>query len=135
MINNYDVCNQNINQRETITLIIGSILLSSSFAIIGQYLISKNGSLTYSSFLSIGLYAFWVLILHSTTRVYEKEAYERLNVLELTLKELLGYEYGISNRLNKARHDNWYMKIRTCFWQLLLLFLSGTWLIISLQSG
>lgn len=130
----YKIWTNNVYQRQTITLIVGTILLSSSFTILNEYVREPAGEMWGSASLSIGLYLFWVLVLHWTSRKFNAAVYDRLNVLDVSISECVGYKFGVNQPLNVIRQGNWSTKFRSLFWQLLLMLLSLIWLMVGVFS-
>lgn len=127
LLNDYDTYNKEIERRENITLIVGSLILGASFLIIsqvfGRTIIHAD---SVSAFTSIILYMIWLRGLHYSTRELDSYAYARLKSIEAIISLKYEYPFGIHSSLVKKR--KWY---RVLFWHILLLVLCLMWIIIS----
>lgn len=146
-LKDYEITNREVERRENIGLIIGSILITSSFIILGNTTLSAGQlpKFPYAA-TSVSLFAIWLFVLHGTTVKLDKIAYTRLRNLEVILSEYLGYDFGIHSHLRlttrkkktqeKAKDDKieseWWLDCRRSFWGLVLILLSVAWFLVSI---
>ncbi len=130
IIDDYKEWNRSVQQRQTISLVVGTLLLTASFSVLSNTVQKNQGLISFNAFLSIGLYMFWALVLHWTEREFNTESYKRMRIIEATLGMIFGYKFGVHYSMNEIRVNKKKFKIRTLFWQLLLFLLSLIWFLI-----
>lgn len=139
ILKDYSITNDEIARRENITLVVGSILVSSSFIILGNYVVNDLSNVHNSLFpatVSIVLYAVWLFVFQITTKKIDERSYERIRALEKIISDKINpnpnkynkYDvFGIHSFLHTDLEDRSWMPIRRWFWGLILLLLSLCW--------
>jgi len=136
LLKDYDITNQEIERRENITLVVGSILIAAAFLIASQpFLINNKTLIPIAALASIVLYLLWLFVLHLTTKYIDEIAYIRIHVLEERISELeksKGYKFGVHTFLQEQIKEKVWIKVRRSFWGLLFIMLCGYWILISI---
>jgi hypothetical protein len=141
VLSDYEAFSKEVERRENITVVIGSILITASMLIFGNSAISETENPIYPYALtSILLFVFWLFFLHATTRELDNIAYTRLKTIEKALSDEEGnYNFGIHSYLtsvtqNTRRKTVWWLMLRKQFWGLVLILLCLAWLMLSLVA-
>jgi hypothetical protein len=140
LLRDYEITHEELGRRDNITLLIGTILITSSLLILGNV---ASKSLTHPisiyALASIGLFTVWLLVLHNTTKNLNRLSYDRIKAIERALSRHLGYDFGIITYINKktqacCKKDEsvWWLRLRRIFWGVILLLLSSAWMLLSL---
>lgn len=135
VLKDYDTTNKEIDRRENITLIVGTILITGSLIILGNTATATNPLIVFPyAFASILLYVLWLLVSHLTTTRLDYMTFTRARAIETALKEHFGYEFGVHRVIRSLDEDNapLWLEIRRDFWGIILIALSISWLVISL---
>jgi len=136
VLKDYEITNKEIERRENITLLIGSILIAGSVLILGNTVISNNAVPKFPYALtSILIFILWLFVLHATTKKLDSMSYSRVRAMEEALSDHFGYDFGIHKYLYSKTKKNcetvWWMRWRKIFWGLILILLSSAWLLLS----
>jgi len=136
LLTDYNTSNKEIERRENITLVIGTIMLTSSFLMVNEAI--KNGIndfTVYYGILSIGIYTIWLLILHDTTRKIDNLSYPRIRAIEEQINSHIKYGFGVHSFLFSKLYEKDPIELsfflRKIFWGITLLFLSLIWIFLS----
>lgn len=139
----YESGNEWINRRDNVTLLVGTILITSSFLILGNVAIRPEQPTSIFSFASIGLFAIWLLVLHQTGKRINGMIYRHLKSIEGALTEhfqhqgqALQYSFGTHLLVVEGttdQSDTW-IRIRRMFWAFVLLLLSLSWMLLSIST-
>lgn len=142
VLKDYEITNKEVERRDNIDMIVGTILVTASFVILGNVASTTTSASTTSAWIfpyalcSISLFASWLFVLHHTTAKLDSFAYERMRALERSISQHSGYAFGIhSYTYDKRQKDGklvWWADIRRQFWGIILIVLSIFWLVISL---
>lgn len=135
VLKDYEISNKEIQRRDNITLIIGSILITISLLILAYTSVSENStprSIYAGS--SIGLYSIWLFVLHYTSKKLDTLSYERIKVIEEVLSKHLGYGFGIHSYISKKTSGELWLFLRRIFWGFVLLLLSFGWMLFSVSE-
>lgn len=102
LLKDYEISNKETERRENITLVVGTIMITSSFIILGNSF-SQNvtGSRVIGAIASIMLFLLWAFILHYTSRQIDGLSYARMKAIEETLSDPPNYQFGIHSFLFK----------------------------------
>lgn len=140
VLKNYEIANREIERRENITLLIGSILITGSILVLGNTAKSENELATpiyIYAVTSILLFVLWLFVLHCTSRELDNLAYSYVKDIEEALSESFGYRFGIHRYLYSKTHKNnktvWWLRVRRFFWGFVLILLSIAWLLVSVS--
>jgi hypothetical protein len=139
-LKDYEITCAELKRHDNIVLVIGTIIITASFLILGSDVIKDSGNPKgIYTFASIGLYAIWLLVLHDTSKKFDKLLYNRIKAMEEATTNYTGYSFGVYSYLFKntlAENDKTktklWLRLRRSFWGLILLFLSIAWLLISI---
>jgi hypothetical protein len=140
----YKVANDQVSRRDNVTLIIGTILITSSFLIFGN--IAPNpvySQLPIFSLASIGLFIIWLFVLHETGKKANNVTYTHIKAIEKGLTRYYQesdedsplYEFGIHRLICEKTNDQstpW-LRIRRTFWGFVLFLLCLSWMLLSVQ--
>jgi Mn2+/Fe2+ NRAMP family transporter len=109
----YETLNRNVQNRDRLTLVTGSIILAASFLILTEGLrLELRGVLLLSTVLaSLALYSFWLLFAYATTRRIDSICYRRMHEIESRLG--IRVHRHIYDRI---RREPWYRYGRLAFW-------------------
>lgn len=139
VLKDYEILNAELQRRENISLVIGTILIAASLLIFGQTAVSEEiGSpMGVSAISSIGLFALWLYFLHGTGKKLDDIALKRARALEEAVSKCLGYEFGIHSYTlketrNRIGNPKLWLRRRRTFWFTVLGLLSFSWLLLSL---
>lgn len=135
VLKDYETTNKEIDRRENITLIVGTILITGSLIILGNTATANPVTRFPYAFSSILLYVLWLLASHLTTTKLDYMTFTRARAIETALKEHFGYDFGVHKYVmdktnNKDETAPW-VEIRRNFWGIILIALSISWLVIS----
>jgi hypothetical protein len=136
VLKDYEMTNKEIDRRENITLIVGTILITGSLIILGNTATANPVIRFPYAFSSILLYVLWLLASHLTTTKLDYMAFTRARAIEIALKEHYGYDFGVHKYVwdkmsNKDGKAFLWVEFRRNFWGIILIALSVSWLIIS----
>lgn len=133
ILKDYEITNKEIERRENITLIVGSIMLTSSFIILGRSISESEVNTRWLAALaSLSLYIIWLYGLHYTSRAIDNMTYPRIRAIEKRLDQEVGnYGFGVHsflfNELYKKEKIEKKFKFRKIFWGITLFILSLAW--------
>lgn len=138
----YEAGNEEVRRRDNVTLLVGTILITSSFLILGSAATVTSQPMSVFSMASIGLFLIWLLALHETGKVTNGITYNHLKSIEGGLtdrfqgqNQTTHYEFGthllVCNRTNDQAAG--WLKFRRMFWGIVLLLLSFSWLLLSIR--
>lgn len=135
VLKDYEITNKEIDRRENITLIVGTILITGSLIILGNTATANPVIRFPYAFSSILLYVLWLLASHLTTTKLDYMTFTRARAIETALKEHFGYDFGVHKYVmdkmkNKDEAFPW-VECRRNFWGIILIALSVSWLIFS----
>jgi hypothetical protein len=132
LLKDYEITIKEVERRENITLVVGSILIAASFLIVSQPIFITNKDLVpFAAVASIGLYGFWLFLIHLTTKLLDDKAYSRIRAIEQKLKVLGWYHFGIHSFLRGKEPENWWLQFRRRFWGFTYMFLCLYWMFFS----
>ena len=130
----YQISNKEIERRENITLVIGSILITGSFLILSEAVV-RDYPVTYRPILavvSILLLIIWLALMHETTKLLDDMTYLRLRSIENKIAQSVCSPFGIHSYLYGRAEGKWWLRLRRSFWGFILLLLSIAWLLLSM---
>ena len=138
-LKDYEITNYEIRQRGQVILLIGSIVVASSFIILGNSTsITGSTRLTYVyAFSSIFLFLLWLLLLHETNKILNRVSFTYAKTIETALSNYLSFDFGIhkytddNTKASDKKHPVWWLRLRRCFWGFVLSTLSIAWLLLS----
>lgn len=134
--------NEEVRRRDNVTLLVGSILITSSFIILGNVMLKSDLPISIFSLASIGLFLIWLLALHETGKKENKITYDHLKAIEAALTQhfkgqdgSLKYSFGTHYLICRRSSDQkeWWLRGRRMFWAFVLLLLSIAWMLLSLK--
>lgn len=146
LFKDYEITNQEIERRENITLVVGSILIAAAFLIASQpFLLENENLIPIAALALILLYMLWAFGLHLTTKHVDDLAYSRIHVLEERISkraeptdqaegnnpEEPSYKFGIHSFLQKQLGNKRWMQIRRRFWGFIFMMLCLYWILIA----
>ena len=151
VLKDYETANAEIGRRDNIGLLIGTILVTSSFLILGSAIKEKPINIGVYAFASMGLFLVFLLILHGTTEKLDSISYRRVKAIEQALtdffkedlkksnkEEIKNFDFGIHSYIfertltaERNRAKIW-LRIRRVFWDVVLLLLSLAWLSLAI---
>ncbi len=147
LLKDYEITNQEIERREDITLVVGSILIAAAFLIASQpFLLENEKLIPIAALASIVLYLLWAFVLHLTTKNIDDIAYTRIHVLEERIGALakpsqpadgndsevqITYNFGTHKFLQDQLGNKWWMQIRRRFWGFIFVMLCIYWILIA----
>jgi hypothetical protein len=143
ILKDYETANGEIGRRDNITLIIGTILIGSSFLILGNTAVKPSQPISVYTLASVGLFTIWLLALHDTAKRLNYITYRRIRAVEQALTksfkdrdDALGYNFGIHSYIDKATEGQtaWWLRLRRTFWAIVLFLLSLAWLLLSVSA-
>lgn len=143
ILTDYKIGNDEVSKRDNVTLLVGTILITSSFLIFGNVATTQNPQLYIYSLASIGLFLIWLFVLHETGKNTNKITYIHLKAIEKGLSRYFQnqkinsplYEFGTHYRICKKTNDQstpW-LRIRRMFWAFVLCLLSLSWMLLSVK--
>jgi hypothetical protein len=145
IIKDYETANGEICKRDNITLIVGTILIGSSFLILGNIAGAKSSqSVGIYSLASVGLFSIWLLVLHDTAKHLNAITYGRMRAVEQALTksfkdgdDALSYSFGIHSYVHEKTEGQtvWWLRLRRTFWAIVLFLLSLAWLLLSVSAN
>lgn len=135
VLKDYEITNREIERRENITLLIGTILITGSILILGNTA-NINGPKFPYALASILLFIIWLFVLHLTTKELDNMSYPRARDIEEALSKYFEYRFGIHSFLFSKTQKNgkpvWWLDVRRAFWAIILILISSIWLILAL---
>jgi len=134
ILKDYEISNREIERRDHITLLIGSILITGSFLTLLYYLSNfKELTNIRSIFALTSIFSFslWLFFLHYTSVRLDNLSYSRVRTIEEALREKFGYEFGIHWYLHRKIHGDKWISWRRKFWGIIFGLLSFAWLLSS----
>jgi hypothetical protein len=144
----YDIICKETERRENITLTVGTILVASSFLILGNAIIHPEQKVI-SCIASISLFFSWWSMLYITTKKIDEETYRKIRSIETWVNlhrmniPIKNYNednnirenikenpfFGTHLFLNKYRVSEGYMKyIRSNFWEIIFFVMCANWI-------
>lgn len=133
LLKDYEITNSEVARRENITVLVGTIMLTSSFLILGN---SITQNILIPRFVvaaaSIFIFVTWLFILYYTTRKLNQISYTRIRAFEDKLNEKVNYGFGIHRFMQDKRKCQLKFRIRKCFWSVTLLVLSIAWYLVGI---
>lgn len=140
MLNDYEIANNEVGRRDNVTLLVGSILITSSFLILGNTALKPDQPTFIFSIASIGLFSIWLFVLHETGKKTNSLTYNHMKAIEGAIrsssqdeKDKIGYDFGNNLTICDKTNDQsvWWLRVRRMFWAIVLLLLSLSWLLLS----
>jgi len=140
----YETSNEEVRRRDNVHLIIGTILITASFLILGNVALRLVSPLWVFSFTSIGSFSIWLFLLHNTGKKINKITYDRIKTIEAVLSDhfkekseeckKVTYEFGIHSYIVRKTHEqrDLWLRGRRSFWGFILLLLSLAWMFLSI---
>lgn len=125
ILKDYEISNREIERRENITLLIGSILITASILLLINAI--PNVKWVFAA-ASIFTFTLWLFLIHLMTKKLDDLSYSRVRTMEEALAKMAGYEFGIHRYLLRKTNKTTWIKMRRCFWGFLLILLSIAWL-------
>jgi hypothetical protein len=138
VLKDYEITNKEIERRENINLLVGTILVGSSFLILGNTANNGIQQIFPYALSSILLFVLWLFVLHYTTAKLDSFGYARIRAIEEAITQHYGYDFGI-HRFNyteitpKDKTEPW-AEIRRYFWGIIMIAFSFSWTIISVSK-
>jgi len=141
VLKDYEISIREIERRDNIFLIIGSILVTASLLILAET-VSKTSThpIWIYALASIGTYVIWLFAIHETDNKLDEFAYKRIKAIELAVSDHLRRDnkdkekialFGIYSYIYEKKRIIWWLPLREYFWYVILLFLSIAWLLIA----
>jgi len=130
VLKDYETMNREIQNRGTITLGVGAILVAASFLILGNTATNKGLALDTKfavAIVSILLYILWLFVFHDTTKKLDNMTFSRLRAIEKGLRQRFGYDFGIHTYLKDQVEKTRWIKYRRPFWVWILVLLFIGW--------
>jgi len=143
VLKDYEITNKEIERRENINLVVGTILITGSILVLGNTATNHSPKLLPYSTTSIFLFISWLYLLHVTTKKLDSVSYSRVRAIEEVLTEYFKYDFGIHSYLRsktrKKKKENeepvFWLRLRRGFWGFILILLSFSWLYLSLGAS
>jgi hypothetical protein len=153
IIEDYKAGNSEIGRRDNITLLVGTILVTSSLLILGTTAREILGTIAQErpqdsmgiwASVSIGLFLIFLFVLHDTGKRLNGLTYYRIEAIEQALtshfnpnsgkEQHEGYNFGIHSYLHRETKEQrvWWLRLRRTFWADVLMLLSIGWLLLSI---
>ncbi len=142
MLADHKTATEEVGRRDNVTLLVGTILITSSFIILGNVAVNPNQPKGIFSLASILLFVIWLFGLHETGKFTNQITYNHLKSIEgaITRKfQGMGdrprYKFGTNLLICEKTEDQstpW-LRIRRMFWAFILLLLSFSWMSLSLS--
>jgi len=136
VLQDYESSIKEVDRRENIGLLIGSILITGSLIILGNTATSENPKFPYA-LTSILIFVVWLFVLHHTTKWLDSMAYSRIRALEEAISSHAGYDFGIHSYMYGRTHPRnralRRLRVRRLFWGFVLVSLSIAWLLLSIS--
>ena len=137
MLKDYEIANDAVDRRDNVTLLVGSILITSSFLILANVAL-KSGQPTFIfSIASIGLFSIWLLALHDTGKKVNNITYRHIKAVEGAIRthfqeDNISYDFGNNLTICYKTEDQsvWWLRLRRTFWAIVLLLLSISWFLV-----
>ena len=132
VLKDYQTMNQEIRSRGSITLIVGTILITASFLILGdaaKYRYSLDLKVVMA-IVSIGLYLSWFFILNYTTKKLDNMTFSRMKAIESGLTQRINiqhFNFGIHTYIEQRYHEKKWIEIRRRFWVVVMMLLFTGW--------
>jgi len=135
VLKDYETVNREIERRENINLLVGSILVTASILILGNTATKGIPKFPYA-ITSIAIFILWLLVLQNTSKKLDAMLFVRTRAIEKALTQSYGYDYGIHTYLQTKTKDKcgetiWWLRIRRGFWSYVLFLTSFAWLLLS----
>lgn len=145
IIEDYKASNSEIGRRDNITLLVGTILVTSSLLILGTTAKERpQNSMGIWASVSIGLFLIFLFVLHDTGKRLNGLTYDRVEAIEQALtnhfnpksgkEQHESYNFGIHSYLHRKTREQreWWLRLRRTFWADVLMILSIGWLLLSI---
>ena len=143
VLKDYEITNREIERRENINLLVGSILITGSLIILGNTATAQNMPKFPYTLTSILMFVLWLFVLHLTTAKLDSETYPRVRAIEEALTQHFGYAFGVhqytysvmqkkekkKKKDKKETRKRWAL-VRRWFWGIILIALSIAWLFV-----
>jgi len=137
ILEDYRSSNDEVGRRDNITLLTGTIIVTSSIIILGNAAISQHVyPLWIFALASIGLYSVWIVFLYETSKKCNEIVYGRIRAIEKVLTHHTGWPFGVQDYINERTHGQrsiWLHCVRRIFWYVVLMLLSLAWLLLSVK--
>jgi len=135
-LKDYEITNKEVERRENINLIVGTILVTASLIILGNTANVGHAPKFPYALSSISLFSLWLFVLHYTTAKIDSMVYPRLRAIEEAMTQHFGYAFGVhkytyGTMKDEDRNFQW-VEFRRGFWGIIMIALSTSWLVISL---
>lgn len=137
-LKDYEITNKELERRENINLLVGTILVTASLIILGNTVSASSPTKFPYAFSSVLLFVLWLFVLHYTTAKLDAMTYPRMRAIEEAMTQHFGYAFGVhlytyGQMENNGGTFRW-VEVRRQFWGIILIALSTFWLVISLLS-
>jgi hypothetical protein len=142
MLADHKTATEEVGRRDNVTLLVGTILITSSFIILGNVAVNQNQPKGVFSLASVLLFVVWLIGLHETGKVTNQITYNHLKSIEGAItRKFQGsedsprYKFGTNLLICEKTEDQstpW-LRFRRMFWAFVLLLLSFSWMLISLS--
>lgn len=140
LLRDYEAATAEVGRRDNITLLTGTVLVTSSLIILGNTALSKPAQLGVYGLASIGLFSIWLFLLSETAKGLNDLSFVRINAIEAAIKAAIApdseYEFGIHSFIRKKTLNisvPWLKYRRRIFWYVVLLLLSVSWMLLSVR--
>lgn len=142
LLADYASGNEEVRRRDNVTLLVGTILITSSFVILGNITLKQDLPIGIFSLASIGLFTIWLLALHETGKKINKITYDHLKSIEEALTQHFAgengaqkYSFGTHRYVCDKTLDQsvWWLRGRRMFWAFVLFLLSVAWMMLSIK--
>ena len=146
LLADYNVATEEVGRRDNVTLLVGTILITSSFIILGNVSLKPTSQASpptsVFSMASILLFLIWLFVLHETGKVTNKITYDHLKAIERALtrhfqgrREDPAYQFGTHLLVCGKTGDQsaGWLRLRRMFWAFVLLLLSVAWMLLSIS--
>ena len=134
VLKDYEIMNREVETRGNITLVVGTILITASFYVLGTASIYKEASsLKYAmAIVSITLYVLWLFVLNYTSKTLDNMTFSRMRAVEEALSDekVLGYDFGIHRYIRGETGNRRWIEIRRRFWVWVLILLFIGWALV-----
>jgi hypothetical protein len=137
ILGDYTATLTEIAGRDNVTLLTGTILVTSSLIILGNAALAKPDFPIYvCAFASIGLFSTWLVFLHETAKKLNTLSYIRTRAIEQAITQNLNYPFGIHSYIYEVTGKMiapWLRMRRRIFWYCVLLLLSFAWVLLTIR--
>lgn len=136
LLADYEAASAEVGRRDNITLLTGTVLVTSSLIILGNTALSKPAKLGIYGLASIGLFSIWLFTLSETSNKLNELCFERISAMEAAIIQNCEYKFGIHSFIRKRTNNigvPWLKYRRRIFWYVVLLLLSVSWMLLSVR--